>query len=112
MRDDLGDYQKFLQREQLTENIPIGGFLRKVNGVDRKKAMELFTEFISVNSLTAGQEEFINSIITYVSKNGDIERGIFTRNRTLREALLRHFHNNEEKVGKFIDLLHDLIIAA
>ena len=62
-----------MKREQLDENIPIGGFIRKLQGVDRKKAVEIFTEFISANQLTAEQEEYLEGILNYVCQNGDIQ---------------------------------------
>ena len=39
--EELGtkdDYERFVRREKLDENIPIGGFIRKLQGVDRKES--------------------------------------------------------------------------
>lgn len=92
--------------------MPVAAFIRKVNGVDRKKAIQMFTEFISANTLTAGQEEFINSILNYVCQNGDMEREVLATKRVFIDSLLRHFPNNAARVGEFITHLHDIISVA
>lgn len=106
------DYERYLQREQITTDIPVAAFIRKVNGVDRKKAVQMFTEFISANTLTAGQEEFINSILNYVCQNGDMRKEVLAANRLFRDSLLKYFPNKAAKVAQFITLLHDAITAA
>lgn len=52
---------------------PIGGFIRKLQGVDRKKAVGIFTEFISANQITAEQEQYLEGILNYICQNGDIQ---------------------------------------
>lgn len=106
------DYERYLRREQMTADIPVAAFIRKVVGLDRKKAIELFTNFISANSLTAGQEEFINNILNYVCQNGDMAKTVFRDNRIFRESLLKYFPNKAAQVAKFVAMLHDAITAA
>lgn len=106
------DYERYLRREKMTADIPVAAFIRKVVGLDRKKAISLFTEFISVNSLTAEQEEFINNILNYVCQNGDMEKKVFRENRIFRDSLLRYFPDKAAKVAQFVTMLHDAITAA
>ena len=54
----------------MTADIPVAAFIRKLVGLDRQKAIQLFSDYISANSLTAEQEEFINNILNYVCQNG------------------------------------------
>lgn len=115
MWQELGtkeDYERYLLHEQITEGMPVAAFIRKINGVDRKKGIQMFTEFISANNLTAGQEDFINSILTYVCQNGDMKKEILTSKRSFFDSLLKNFPDNVAKVGDFVSLLHNIISAA
>lgn len=106
------DYERYLRREQMTADIPVAAFIRKVVGLDRQKAIRLFSDFISANTLTAGQEEFINNILNYVCQNGDMAKTVFRENRIFRESLLKYFPNKAAQVAQFVAMLHDAITAA
>ncbi len=106
------DYERYLSHEQMTADIPVAAFIRKLVGLDRQKAIQLFSDYISANSLTAEQEEFINNILNYVCQNGDMEKIVFRNNRVFREALLNHFQNKISQVAKFVEMLHDTITVA
>lgn len=106
------DYERYLRHEQMTVDIPVAAFIRKVTGVDRKKAIKMFTDFISANSLNAGQEEFINSILNYVCQNGDMDLKVLARKSVFVNSLLKYFPDNTARVGEFITLLHSLISVA
>ncbi|MDE6558792.1 MAG: hypothetical protein K2K29_02760, partial [Muribaculaceae bacterium] len=106
------DYERYLRHEKMTEDIPVAAFIRKIVGLDRKKAIALFTEFISANTLTAGQEEFINNILNYVCMNGDMKKSVFRDNRIFRDSLMKHFPEKVPQVAQFVAMLHDAITAA
>ena len=106
------DYERYLRREQMTTDIPVAAFIRKMVGLDRRKAINLFSDYISANSLTAEQEEFINNILNYVCQNGDMEKSVFRDNRLFRESLLKYFPNKAAQVVQFVAMLHDAITAA
>ena len=107
------DYEHFLKSEQLDSDIPIGGFIRKLQGVDRKKAIDIFTEFISTNQLTPEQEEYLESILNYVCQNGDIEVDVLLNESPFDDADEENiFPGKVEKVGEFVALLHKSITAA
>lgn len=107
------DYERFVKREQLDENIPIGGFIRKLQGVDRQKAVEIFAKFISENQLTAEQEEYLEGILNYVCQNGDIQVDVLLTESPFDDADEESiFPGKFHKVGEFVSLLHKAIIAA
>ena len=106
------DYDRYLCREQMTTDIPVAAFIREMVGLDRRKAISLFSDYISANSLTAEQEEFINNILNYVCQNGDMEKSVFRDNRLFRESLLKYFPNKAAQVAQFVAMLHDAITAA
>ena len=107
------DYERFVKREQLDENIPIGGFIRKLQGIDREKAVSIFAKFISANQLTAEQEEYLESILNYVCQNGDIQVDVLLTESAFDDADEDSiFPGRFHKVGEFVTLLHKSIIAA
>ena len=78
----------------------------------RGEAIILFSDFISTNTLTSEQEEFINNILNYVCQNGDMGKNVFRDNRIFRESLLKYFPDKAAQVAKFVAMLHDAISAA
>ncbi|MBL0301710.1 MAG: DEAD/DEAH box helicase family protein [Cytophagaceae bacterium] len=53
---------------------PLGVFIRSIVGLDIKAAQDAFADFINVGTLSADQITFIKNIITYLSKNGTIDK--------------------------------------
>lgn len=53
---------------------PLGEFIRGIVGLDANAAQEAFAEFIQAGSLRADQMTFINNIISYLTKNGMIDK--------------------------------------
>jgi type I restriction enzyme R subunit len=72
--EELGSREEF---DKLAEGHPyqtnVAAFIRVVNGIDRKKALQIYQEFINDNDLTSEQERYLKNILDYVSVNGDIE---------------------------------------
>jgi type I restriction enzyme R subunit len=54
--------------------MPLGKFIRSILGLDITTANELFADFIQNGNLTADQITFINTIITYLTTNGIIDK--------------------------------------
>jgi type I restriction enzyme R subunit len=65
-----GTKQQFI--EQYGEK-PLGAFIRSVTGVEQSVLNEAFANFLQVGELRADQMTFINTIISYLSKNGTID---------------------------------------
>jgi len=53
---------------------PLGEFIRGIVGLDVTAAQEAFAEFIQAGGLRANQMTFMNNIISYLTKNGVIEK--------------------------------------
>ena len=105
------DYVRYLQRENLTTDLSVGAFIRTLSGVDRKKALDLFTDFIQANSLTADQEEYLKSILDYVCQNGDLEKKMLMQSPFDEYEVLEIFPGKFSN-AEFVALLHDSISAA
>ena len=68
-----GTKQQFV--EQYGEK-PLGAFIRSVTGVEQSVLNEAFANFLQVGELRANQMTFINTIISYLSKNGTIDKSM------------------------------------
>lgn len=55
---------------------PLGVFIRSIVGMDQSAAQDAFADFIQAGSLRADQMAFINTIITYLTKNGMIDKSM------------------------------------
>lgn len=106
------DYDRYLNRENLTVGDSVGAFIRHLNGVDRRKALQMFTEYISQNDLTADQEEYLKSILDYVCQNGDMTKHEIVNNDMFSERLNEIFPEATKGVIEFVGYLHKAISAA
>lgn len=84
-------------------------FIRSLVGVDRREALNRFSEFLSDNALNSEQEEFLNTIVQYVCENGDITKEIVVNESPFDERLVL-FTSYMVPLGKYIDNIHNVII--
>ena len=75
---------------------PLGVFIREIVGLDVTAAKEAFADFIHAGNLLADQMTFIDNIITYLTKNGVIEK------KMLFEAPFTNIHD-QGLLGVFDD---------
>ncbi|MEI7525908.1 MAG: type I restriction-modification enzyme R subunit C-terminal domain-containing protein, partial [Mariniphaga sp.] len=54
--------------------LPLGKFIRSLLGLDKVAANQLFSGFIQSGNLSADQITFINNIISFLTKNGTIDK--------------------------------------
>ncbi|MDY7062899.1 MAG: DEAD/DEAH box helicase family protein [Sarcina ventriculi] len=102
-KDDISYLENIMFNEIGTQSeykkefgdIPVSKLVRKIAGLDRKAAMEEFSEFLNNKNLNSSQIHFINLIVDYVVKNGLIDD-----NRVLTEDPFR-------TVGNIIELFRD-----
>ncbi len=107
------DYDKCLQREQLQCGNSVGAFIRTLIAVDLAKALKMFSEFISQNSLNSEQEEFLKSILDYVCLNGDMPIETLITAEPFKDIeLAQLFPGKAPKVAEFVRHLHESINAA
>ncbi len=66
---------------------PLGTFIRKIVGLDQTAAREAFADFLQAGNLESSQMTFINAIITHLTKNGIIDKGM------LFEPPFKDIHN-------------------
>lgn len=98
--------------DKLEHNHSIAMFIRSVIGIDRQRALDRFLELIQNSQLTSIQEEYLNSIIGYVCKNGDITPQIVLAKNSPFPSPQRAFGPLALKVKTYIDILHDSIQPA
>lgn len=55
---------------------PLGKFVRSILGMDIQAANAAFAEFLQSGKLDAGQMTFIGNIISFLTKNGTIDKGM------------------------------------
>ena len=53
---------------------PLGEFVRGIVGLEVSAAQDAFAKFIQAGSIRADQMTFINNIITYLTRNGMIDK--------------------------------------
>ncbi|MFC1536857.1 DEAD/DEAH box helicase family protein [Pseudomonadota bacterium] len=90
---------------------PLGEFIRGIVGLDVLAAQEAFAAFIQAGNLRADQMTFINQIISYLTKNGTIDK------KMLFESPFTNIHDQgllgvfddaaATKVIKLIDHVND-----
>lgn len=91
---------------------PLGSFIRSITGLEKASLNEAFSEFLQVGNLRADQMTFIKTIISYLSKNGTIDKSMlyeppFT---DLNDQGLSGVFNNDAdliKIVKIIDLINE-----
>ena len=69
--DVAGTKEEFIQ--QYGER-PLGSFIRSITGLEAASLKEAFAEFLQTGNLRADQMTFIKTIISYLSKNGTIDK--------------------------------------
>lgn len=109
------DYLRFLSRENLADSCAhsVAAFIRTIVKVDRPKALQLFTAYISENSLSADQEEYLKSILDYVCENGDMQTAALVNESPFDEInVLDLFPGKFRQVADFVTNLHNAITAA
>ena len=66
-------------REQLQQEygeVPLGQFVRSILGLDVQAARAAFADFLAAGQFTADQMTFIDTIVTYLTHNGTIDKAM------------------------------------
>lgn len=79
-------------------NNNVAAFIRVINGIDRKKALEKYAEFIKGTDLNSEQEQYLKNILDYISVNGDIQLSDFM------EYPLKHYRWRDVFGNQFVSL--------
>lgn len=106
------EYQKYVASGNMLCGDSVAAFVRSQVGVDRAKALEAFSSFIGSNVLSSMQEEYLKTIITYVSSNGDITPAtLMTKPPFDVYNWPAVFGQSLICVKQFVDKLHNSIVA-
>ena len=96
---------------------PLGAFIRSIIGLEQSALNEAFSEFLQAGDLRADQMTFIKTIISYLSKNGTIDKTMlfeppFTDLND--QGISGVFDNDADliKVVKIIDLINENAVVA
>lgn len=79
LEEILFDQQTCGTREEYIQEYgeqPLGRFIRSILGLDIEAANRVFSEFLSKGSLRSEQMIFIQNIISFLNKNGTIEKAM------------------------------------
>lgn len=110
--EDLGskeDYEKHIGNK-MYGNVAI--FLRSLVGIDRETALKKFSKFMDSNTLSSIQQEYLKSILDYVSVNGDISGQILVNNEPFNEFdWVKVYGQDTVKVKRFVDDIHGVVTA-
>ena len=96
---------------------PLGAFIRSITGLDQTTLNEAFSYFLQVGNLRADQMSFIKTIISYLSKNGTIDKTMLYESpfTDLNDQGISGVFDNDAdliKVVKIIDLINENAIVA
>ena len=106
------EYQKYIDRGGLICGDSVAAFIRSIIHVDRRSALELYSKYLSNSPLNPDQEEYLKSVLDYVSLNGDIEPATLYKEEPFSEWDLQSFFEKDTPafVG-YIRKLHEVIAA-
>lgn len=107
------EYMAYLQNSKMSFNKNVAAFIRSQIGIDRKVAMEKLSQFFSDNNFTSLQEEYLKTIIAYVSDHGDISLETLVNESPFDEyEWTEVFGQDFIGVRNYVLKLHEAIVVA
>lgn len=107
------EYMDYLKNSKMTFSKNVAAFIRSQIGIDRKVALEKLSQFFSDNNFTSLQEEYLKTIITYVSDHGDISPETLVNESPFDEfEWIDVFGTDFVKVRNYVQQLHNSIVIA
>ena len=107
--EELGtknEYESYTKDMICGENVAI--FIRSLIGVDRKVAVQRFSQFLSGAKLNSMQEEFLMDIISYVCENGDITTETVVNESPFDEQL-EVFSDKMVPLRNYLENIHGVV---
>lgn len=90
----------------------LAAFVRSLIGIDQEAVNEKFSEYLNMHKLNSKQQEFINVIVKYVQKNGDIELSDLLEYDPFKSIdWTELFGGNVDPIKYAVSVLHDAIAA-
>lgn len=107
------EYMDYLKNSKMTFSKNVAAFIRSQIGIDRRVALEKLSQFFSDNNFTSLQEEYLKTIITYVSDHGDISPETLVNESPFDEfEWIDVFGTDFVKVRNYVQQLHNSIVIA
>lgn len=110
---DLGtkeEYEKYVRKTMIEGNV--AAFIRSIVGIDRKVAIERFSQFLTDNGLNSEQQEYLKTIINYVCENGDITTDVLINESPFDSFDWQTvFDDNVAFIPQYVNVIHNVIVA-
>tara|TARA_B110001452_G_scaffold17752_1_gene14414 strand:+ start:447 stop:3890 length:3444 start_codon:yes stop_codon:yes gene_type:complete len=89
---------------------PLGAFIRSITGVDQAVLNEAFADFLQIGELRADQMTFINTIISYLSKNGTIDKAMLFQSpfTDLNDQGIDGVFDDDAEIVKVIKIIDEI----
>lgn len=107
--NELGDKTDY---EKEYGDTPVGKLVRRIVGLNREAVNKAFSEFLTEEKLNVNQLRFVNLIIDYIVKNGNIEENKVLTDEPFRSvgsitALFKNDMTTANKIMKVIKQIQD-----
>lgn len=104
------EYQNYVGRGGLVCGDSVAAFIRSIVGVDREKALELYSKYLNDSPLNPEQEEYVKCVLDYVCSNGDIQPATLYKEEPFSDWDLQSFFNTSTPAFvSYVRKLHDVI---
>ncbi len=104
------EYQNYVGRGGLVCGDSVAAFVRSIVGVDREKALELYSKYLNDSPLNSEQEEYVKCVLDYVCSNGDILPATLYKEEPFSDWDLQSFFNTSTPAFvSYVRKLHDVI---
>lgn len=119
--DDLKELERILWQElgtkddyfNVTKEKNLAVFIRSIVGIEQEAINRKFSKYLNANVLTAKQQEFVKSIISYVQQNGDITKQDLVDKSPFSDFdVVGLFNDRINILVGVIDNLHESILVA
>ena len=117
---DLKELERILWQElgtkvdyyNVTKEGNLAVFIRSIVGIDQEAINRKFSKYLNDNILTAKQQEFVKSIISYVQQNGDITKQDLVDKSPFSDFdVVGLFDDKIDVLVSVIDNLHESILV-
>ena len=113
--EELGtkeEYQNYVKRGGLICGDSVAAFIRSIIKVNRTRALELYSNFLSNSVINPEQEEYVKCVLDYVCSNGDILPATLYKEEPFSEwDLQTFFTTNTTAFVDYIRKLHEVIAS-
>lgn len=103
------DYDKYIRDENKTCGDNVAVLIRSLCGVNKDVAKKKFKQFIQQTELTTDQEKYLESILDYVCKQGDMESQNLMEEPWTNLDWETVFGDKDQQIGAYVEELHKVI---